>query len=228
LQEQLELSPADVLIILDCCESGGSLQSYPPSPPTSGANAHLLSKPGTTELIAAAPFDTVAPRPGETSFTAALMIELKILAGKGELFSVVELHRKVLANIIRQRISLTRENETAWYPSVSPVYARIVGGTEVPSIGLMPLSLGVGAGSSEEYWRVNEHEGEQVLKVERRNKGLGLNGWRQKWWNGGLNPRVEWQSASPEIIAWSQGKQRISLWRSGDWLRDLVLRVPSL
>jgi hypothetical protein len=228
LQEQLELSPADVLIILDCCESGGSLQSYPPSSPTSGANANLLSNPGTTELIAAAPFDTVAPGPGETSFTAALMIELKILAGKGELFSVVELHRKVLANIIRQRISLTRENETVWYPSVSPVYARIVGGTEVPSIGLMPLGLGDGFGSGEEYWRVKEHEGEQVLKVERRNEGLDLSGWRQKLWSGGLNARVEWQSGTPEIVAWSQGKQSISIWRSGGWLRDLVLRVPSL
>lgn len=204
------------------------MQSYPPSSPTSGANANLLSKPGTTELIAAAPFDTVAPGPGETSFTAALMIELKILAGKGELFSVVELHRKVLANIIKQRISLTRVNETLWHPSVSPVYARIVGGIEVPSIGLMPLGLGDGFGSGEEYWRVKEHEGEQVLKVERRNEGLDLSGWRQKLWSGGLNARVEWQSGSPEIVAWSQGKQSISIWRSGDWLRDLVLRVPSL
>jgi hypothetical protein len=128
LQEHLELSPADVLIILDCCESGGSLQSYPPSTPTSGANANRLSKPGTTELIAAAPFDTIAPGPGETSFTAALMKELEILAGKGELFSVAELHQKVLANIIKQRISLIIENETLWHPSVSPVYARIVWG----------------------------------------------------------------------------------------------------
>jgi hypothetical protein len=204
------------------------LQSYPPSPPTSGANAHFLSKPGTTELIAAAPFDTVAPGPGETSFTAALMTELKILAEKGELFSVVEVHRKVLANIIKQRIGLARENETLWHPSVSPVYARIVGGTEVPSIGLMPLGVDAGVGSKEEYWRVNEREVEQVLKVERRNEKSGLSGWRQKLWSGGLNARVEWQSASPEIVAWSQGKQSISLWRSGDWLRDSVLRVPSL
>ena len=151
LQEQLELCPADVLIILDCCKSGGSLQSYPPSSPTSGANANLLSKSGTTELIAAAPFDTIAPGQGETSFTAALITELKILAGKGELFSVVELHRKVLANIIKQRISLASENETLWHPSVSPVYARIVGRTEVPSIGLMPLGVGPGVGSEEEY-----------------------------------------------------------------------------
>jgi hypothetical protein len=147
LRSPASSGPADVLIILDCCESGGSLQSYPPSLPTLGANANILSKPGTTELIAAAPFDTVAPGPGETSFTAALMTELKILAEKGELFSVVELHRKVLANIIKQRISLTSENETAWYPSVSPVYARIIGRTEVPSIGLMPLGVGAGVGS---------------------------------------------------------------------------------
>jgi hypothetical protein len=204
------------------------LQSYPPSLPTSGANANLLSMPGTTELIAAAPFDTVAPGPGETSFTAALMIELKILAEKGELFSVVELHRKVLANIIKQRITLTRENETAWYPSVSPVYARIVRGTEVASIGLLPLSVDAGVDSREEYWRVKEHEGEENLKVERRNEGLGLSRWRQKLWSGGLNASIEWQSASPEIVAWSQGKRSISLWRSGDWLRDLFLRVPSL
>jgi hypothetical protein len=156
LQKQLELSPADVLIILDCCESGCSLQSYPPSTPTLGANANLLSKPGTTELIAAAPFDTIAPRPSKTSFTAALMKELENLARKGELFSVVELHRKVLANIIRQRVSLASENETLWHPSVSPVYARIVGGTEVPSIGLTPLVLGAGVGSVEEYWRMKE------------------------------------------------------------------------
>lgn len=123
---------------------------------------------------------------------------------------------------------MTRENETAWYPSVSPVYARIVGKTEVPSIGLVPLGLGPGVGSGEEYWRPKEHEGEQVLKVERRNEGLGLSGWRQKLWSGGLNAAVEWQSASPEIVAWSQGKQSISIWRSGDWLRGLVLRVPSL
>ncbi len=84
------------------------------------------------------------------------MKELENLARKGELFSVVELHRKVLANIIRQRVSLASENETLWHPSVSPVYARIVGGTEVPSIGLTPLVLGAGVGSVEEYWRMKE------------------------------------------------------------------------
>jgi hypothetical protein len=155
------------------------------------------------------------------------MKELEILAGKSELL-VVELHRKVLANIIKQRISLTSENETLWHPSVSPVYARILGGTEVPSIGLMPLGPSPGVGSREEYWRVKEYEAEQILRIERRNERLGLSGWRQKLWSGGFHARVEWQSASPEIVAWDQGKQRNSLWRSGDWLRDMVLRVPSL
>jgi hypothetical protein len=151
LQAQLERSPSDVLILLDCCESGGSLKSTPP-----------LSS-GTTELIAASPFDTLAPGPGELSFTGALIRELKDLAVSGEMFSVVELHRRVLANIIRQRTRLRfKVPRPLQWPSVSPVYVRLTGGVEVPSIALKPLSP-----KHEEQWSA-------LKDIETRIEGLGL------------------------------------------------------
>jgi hypothetical protein len=67
---------------------------------------------------------------------------LKVLAGKGEMFSVAELHRRVLANIIERRRGWRCRVQREWqWPSVSPVYVRLVGGVEVPSIGLMPLGV---------------------------------------------------------------------------------------
>jgi hypothetical protein len=153
LQSQLERAPSDVLILLDCCESGGSLHSSPP--PSSPSNPQ-----GTTELIAASPFDTLAPGPGELSFTGALITELKVLAAKGELFSVAELHRRVLANIIERRTGWRTRVQREWqWPSVSPVYVRLVGGVEVPSIGLMPL----GVRESRE-WVAEEKEAVQISR----------------------------------------------------------------
>lgn len=123
---------------------------------------------------------------------------------------------------------MASENENLGHPSVSPVFARIVGETEVPSIGLVPLGPGPGVVSAEERWRVKGDELEQIWTVERRSERFKLRGWSQKLRSGDLIAGAEWESGSPEIAAWSQGKQRFSLWRSGNWLKDLVLRVPSL
>jgi hypothetical protein len=111
---------------------------------TSSVNTNTppIWKAGTTELIAASPFDTIAPGPSERSFTHALITELKALAQEGQMFSVAELHRRVLANIIKQRTGLKRRILKQWlHPSVSPVYVRLFSGAEEPSIGPMPIRV---------------------------------------------------------------------------------------
>ena len=108
----------------------------PPSPLSIRSKTSPARTPGTTELIAASSFDTVTPGPGGPSFTPFLCAELEALAQAGQLFSVVELHRRLLAGIIKQRTNLLSK---VWiHPSQSPVYVRLVGGVEVPSIGLLP------------------------------------------------------------------------------------------
>jgi hypothetical protein len=136
-------------------------------------------RPGTTELIAASPYDTLALGPGELSFTTALITELKAQAEKGELFSVAELHIKVLVNIIKQRTGpKVRITRTQLFPSISPVYVRLVGGAEVPSIGLMPLCgavtdinlVSMASGSSRSLFNSTDALSEDFAKTYRAQK----------------------------------------------------------
>ncbi|PMD37051.1 hypothetical protein L207DRAFT_532614 [Hyaloscypha variabilis F] len=169
LRSQLERNPANVLVLRDCCEAGGSLDDASPLL-TSSVNTDKppISKAGTTELIAASPFDTLAPGPSERSFTCALITELKTLAQEGQLFSVAELHRRVLANIIKQRTGVKSRILKQWlHPSVSPVYVRLVGDTAAPSIGLMPISVESGMKYPEKSSECRHQKERQALEQER-------------------------------------------------------------
>jgi hypothetical protein len=80
----------------------------------------------------------------------------------------VELHKGVLANIIKQRTGWKSKVGRTWqFPSVSPVYVRLGGGTEVPSIGLRRLEKGGSGSDRDEYWRIREFEEEEAGKIER-------------------------------------------------------------
>jgi hypothetical protein len=109
---------------------------------------------------------------------------------------------------------------------VSPVYVRLGGGTEVPSIGLRKLEKAGSEGDGDEYWRMTEFEEEEAEKYERKER-VGVSGWRKRKWRGGLMSGVERGSGCPEVI-WREGKSKGRLGRSFKWLRDLVLRVPKL
>jgi len=67
----------------------------------------------------------------------------------------VELHRRVLANTIKQRTGA--KFTITWLtpdPPVSPVYVRLGGGADVPSIDLMPLGGGREEGDMDRAWTV--------------------------------------------------------------------------
>ena len=53
----------------------------------------------------------------------------------------MELHRRVLTNVIKQRISTKSKKivRAEGYPSVLPIYLWLISGVEVPSISLRPL-----------------------------------------------------------------------------------------
>jgi len=162
LQTQLERCSADVLIILDCCYASGALYITPPSSSSISSRPTQAFKSGTTELIAASSFDTVTPSPAGPSFTPLLCTELEALAREGQLFSVAELHKRLLANIIKQRTNLL--SRVFIYPSQSPIYVRLVGGAEVPSIWLSP-QIRKGFSVEENRWGTREWEENVVDEV---------------------------------------------------------------
>jgi hypothetical protein len=187
-----------VLILLDCCESGGSLHS------NSSLHYPTSTNSGTTELIAASPFDTLAPGPGELSFTRALITELTILAERRERFSVAELHRRVLANIIQKRMGWRGCVGKQWqWPSVSPIYVRLVGGTELPSIKLVPLRV---CRSEREEGVL---EGKEIVGIERRDSSLGV-----------------WGSIYDEKILVKE-KRGVLGW-VGRWVKTSLFKAPQL
>jgi hypothetical protein len=53
----------------------------------------------------------------------------------------MELHSRVLTNVIKQRISTKSKKivRAEGYPSVLPIYIWLISGVEVPSISLRPL-----------------------------------------------------------------------------------------
>jgi hypothetical protein len=76
---------SDVLILLDCCSSGGS-------------RGHATT--GNKELIAACGFETFCPAPGKHSFTDSLIEELWDLSN-GPAFSAAHLHDRISARLQR-------------------------------------------------------------------------------------------------------------------------------
>ncbi|MCJ1351262.1 MAG: hypothetical protein MMC33_001246 [Icmadophila ericetorum] len=85
IQTQLAESKSDVLILLDCCAAGSSVDS---------TNSGVV-----IEVIAACEFESKAPLIGEHSFTSNLIYELEYLATRLP-FSAAALHTKVLSRIM--------------------------------------------------------------------------------------------------------------------------------
>lgn len=231
--------------MLDCCEAGGSLHSSILAAPTTNVSANVSSSPGTTELIAASPFDTLAPGPGKLSFTTALITELRVLAEKGQFFSVVELHKRVLTNIIKQRTGPECKITRGWlFPSVSPVYVRLVGGAEIPSIGLMRLGgkveeadlMSTATGSSMSFFNLTNDLPEDFVRAYRARKDAQAAGdaadrsegkyWRLWEYEDKHALKIEKRKQRLKAFDWKQRKG--SFLRNVARLRDLILRVPKL
>jgi hypothetical protein len=123
LQDGLAHTASDVLILLDCCHSGASINTSRPGEMQEG---------GTTELIAACGFDDVAEGPGDFSFTSALIDELKMFAQIPATFSVRALH----AGLVARMMMKSREKKASKLPKLrgSPVYLHINGYFEDNSI----------------------------------------------------------------------------------------------
>jgi hypothetical protein len=224
LQSQLELAPSDVLILLDCCHSGGSVHASPSTSLTPGRtnpNSRInqsSSKPGTTELIAASAFDSFTPGPSHLSFTAALVAELVQFAEKRELFSAAELHRRILERIIKRSAGLILK---PWeYPTASPVYVRLVGDVDAPSIGLRRLPFV--SDLYGEVFRGNRATGE----IKGKTRSPEVSGWREGRRGWLTTAQMDSWDVSPVTLLPRQGRGGGVLWRTGKRLRDLVLRVP--
>jgi hypothetical protein len=79
IQNVLEESQSDVLLLLDCCHAG---------------SANTNEGNGVTEVISACPYNSNANGVGPYSFTHALVIELEALANRAE-FSTGELYNNI-------------------------------------------------------------------------------------------------------------------------------------
>jgi hypothetical protein len=79
IQNVLEESQSDVLLLLDCCHAG---------------SANTNEGNGVTEVISACPYNSSANGVGPYSFTHALVIELEALASRVE-FSTGELYNNI-------------------------------------------------------------------------------------------------------------------------------------
>lgn len=134
---------SDVLILLDCCASGGSRGS------------RGFATRGSKELIAACGFETSSPAPGKHSFTRNLIEELWDLSQHGP-FTVAYLHDRISARLqhwspyfdadnLKRRDAEGRDIERR----NAPVHFFLNGQVDQSSIVLRPLparssSVGVG------------------------------------------------------------------------------------
>ena len=108
LQTGLERTPSDVVIFLDSCNAAGAVGSS------------NVRDGGKTELIAACGIreTTLATNEAKISFTSFLARALIELGTNGNMFSITELHEKVLA-------SISRHDESEMLST--PVYVRLNG-----------------------------------------------------------------------------------------------------
>lgn len=125
------------------------------------------------------------------------------------------------------------QRERQW-PSVSPVYVRLVGGVEVPSIGLMPL----GARESRE-WVAEEKEAVQIsrdIEVDAAPEMLSVpleKTTLEVAPLGGGAWEIERKNSSPEACGGMydekmlvEMKKRGALGRAVRWVKALVFKVP--
>ncbi|KAG4437476.1 hypothetical protein IFR05_007031 [Cadophora sp. M221] len=126
IQTNLEQAQSDVLILLDCCESGTANTDF-------GC--------GTTELIAACGFDAIANPVGSDSFTHSLIEELIGLSGEAS-FTVSLLYNNILSRLSK------------WMPDLSgvkrksPVHVTLTQNSQLPRpIQLSPRLLSLAASS---------------------------------------------------------------------------------
>ena len=107
LQSGLEHAESDVLILLDSCASAGS---------SGGSKQSETQEGGTTELLAACGFETVAPGPGPHSFTNALIKELREMSTLDSPFAVNMLHQRIIARLVHYSPQYTSEGPPMWTP----------------------------------------------------------------------------------------------------------------
>lgn len=122
IQPSLENSPAKVLLLLDICFAGGSINVLATHNPIRGSG-------GTTELLAACGFASTAIGPGPHSFTHALIDVLKEMVEERKALSSVIVSQKIYARAMR--LSLERSGGAE---GGSPIYLRLVGASRRPAI----------------------------------------------------------------------------------------------
>ncbi len=125
LQSGLEHAESDVLILLDSCASAGS---------SGGSKQFETQEGGTTELLAACGFETVAPGPGRHSFTNALIKELREMSTLDSPFAVNMLHQRIVARLVHYSPQYASEGSPMWMlgpgqsppePRATPVYISL-------------------------------------------------------------------------------------------------------
>jgi hypothetical protein len=165
LQNYLEKAASDVLLLIDACHSGASINVLTPSHD---------EKKGTTELIAASGFAEVSFS-GSMSLSVTLAHVLMFMSVLALPFSVMDLHRQLYNHM------LLRQKES--YRSLaSPVYLRLTGDSTEPSIMLQLLQHEdkpevpgqTVKGEGEVDVVVESLDKAVVLKAERRVQVLGL------------------------------------------------------
>ena len=107
LQSGLEHAESDVLILLDSCASAGS---------SGGSKQFETQEGGTTELLAACGFETIAPGPGPHSFTHALIEELRDMSSQDVPFAVNMLHQRIIARLVHYSPQYSFVGPPLWLP----------------------------------------------------------------------------------------------------------------
>ncbi|KAH7417708.1 hypothetical protein BKA64DRAFT_702470 [Cadophora sp. MPI-SDFR-AT-0126] len=125
VQEHLDIIQADILYLFDCCCSASSINQED--------TYHEIddSEAGVIEVIAACSFDDSTPGPSRSSFTNALTVTLNNTSSSGEelSISVLTLHRRIL----RTLRDVLQDGEG---PPTAPIFFRLAGGDDRPSIAL--------------------------------------------------------------------------------------------
>lgn len=184
IQITLECAAQDILIILDCCYASAAAATFVPGGFRQG---------GQTEILAGCGFEGRTQGVGPYSTTRALTRELNLRADRGETFSVVQLHQRLLAKMSHQHPvnnpDSREEDFDACFPT--PVYVSLCSDYRQPSIPLRRLSLD-------------------------RDEGLGHHGWG----DCSKDESAQWGDGSWEDKASAQTSEAPST-EGGTWSADL-------
>ncbi|PVH82348.1 hypothetical protein DL98DRAFT_530442 [Cadophora sp. DSE1049] len=125
IQEDLDTIRSNLLYLFDCCCSASSISS------ADTYDEVGESEGGVVEVIAACGFDASTPGSSRSSFTNALTVALNSLSPNRKKLSiaVLTLHR----HIIR---TLHEALQDAEDPPTAPIFFRLAGGDDKPSITL--------------------------------------------------------------------------------------------